>query len=267
MQVHEGRKHADDDVGALYYVIAVIFIYGCSILMMIASYIRKNKTDRKLNRYLKEMANVRKRERQMQLLNATAKAATITQSENKSGKLPGITETKEKTGTTKDPKKEPPKLTFRLDTAGPQKLYSDRVYLDLPVSSFSYNSDSDNETSTEGEPILQSTPITSHQRSPSQKSILKKTRSKSVTLTIERDNEWSKTDLQASPLQSSKDAAEISGGDREEGRRSSVSFEENVKDINEEAEPLNATSCDTTRELESPGNPTHKDDIQVVSTV
>jgi hypothetical protein len=32
-----------DDVGALYYVVAVIFIYGCSILMMIASYIRKNK--------------------------------------------------------------------------------------------------------------------------------------------------------------------------------------------------------------------------------
>jgi len=32
-----------DDVGALYYVVAVILIYGCSILMMIASYIRKNK--------------------------------------------------------------------------------------------------------------------------------------------------------------------------------------------------------------------------------
>ena len=33
----------EDDVGALYYVVAVILIYGCSILMMIASYIRKNK--------------------------------------------------------------------------------------------------------------------------------------------------------------------------------------------------------------------------------
>jgi len=32
-----------DDVGALYYVVAVILIYGCSILMMIASYVRKNK--------------------------------------------------------------------------------------------------------------------------------------------------------------------------------------------------------------------------------
>jgi len=38
---HGGR--VQDDVGALYYVVAVILIYGCSILMMIASYIRKNK--------------------------------------------------------------------------------------------------------------------------------------------------------------------------------------------------------------------------------
>jgi len=73
--IQTNDKPEQDDVGALYYVIAVIFIYGCSILMMIASYIRKNKTDRKLNRYLKEMANVRKREQQLQLLNAAAKAA------------------------------------------------------------------------------------------------------------------------------------------------------------------------------------------------
>jgi len=36
-------ERVQDDVGALYYVVAVILIYGCSILMMIASYIRKNK--------------------------------------------------------------------------------------------------------------------------------------------------------------------------------------------------------------------------------
>ena len=42
-----------DDVGALYYVVAVILIYGLSILMMIASYTRKNSADHKLNRYLK----------------------------------------------------------------------------------------------------------------------------------------------------------------------------------------------------------------------
>ena len=36
-------ERIQDDAGALYYVVAVILIYGCSILMMIASYIRKNK--------------------------------------------------------------------------------------------------------------------------------------------------------------------------------------------------------------------------------
>jgi len=39
-----------DDVGALYYVVAVILIYGCSILMMIASYIRKNKVSQSFTR-------------------------------------------------------------------------------------------------------------------------------------------------------------------------------------------------------------------------
>ena len=40
-----------DDLGALYYVVVIISIYGCSILMMIASHIRKNKVDGRLNRY------------------------------------------------------------------------------------------------------------------------------------------------------------------------------------------------------------------------
>ncbi|KAK2143863.1 hypothetical protein LSH36_806g01003 [Paralvinella palmiformis] len=76
--IQKDHKPENDDVGALYYVIVVIFLYGCSILMMIASYIRKNNVDRKLNRYLKEMATVRKRERQIQLFNAAAKAAAQT---------------------------------------------------------------------------------------------------------------------------------------------------------------------------------------------
>ena len=69
------NKHRDDDLGALYYVVAVIFIYGFSIVLMIASHIRKNKMDQKLTSYLKEMANVRKRERQIQLFNAAARAS------------------------------------------------------------------------------------------------------------------------------------------------------------------------------------------------
>lgn len=86
--VHDPRRsvHQQDDVGALYYVIAVILIYGCSILMMIASYIRKNKVDRRLNRYLKEMANVRKRERRMTLMTSSSTAAkTRAQSPGQAG--------------------------------------------------------------------------------------------------------------------------------------------------------------------------------------
>ena len=73
--VPEEHPSKRDDLGALYYVVVVIFLYGCSILMMIASYIRKNKDDRRLKRYLKEMAFVRKRELRMSLLSA-AKAAS-----------------------------------------------------------------------------------------------------------------------------------------------------------------------------------------------
>ncbi|RUS79242.1 hypothetical protein EGW08_012972 [Elysia chlorotica] len=58
----------DDDIGALYYVVAVIFIYGLSIVMMIASHIRKNKQDSQLRTYLKEMSNLRKTERREKVL-------------------------------------------------------------------------------------------------------------------------------------------------------------------------------------------------------
>lgn len=64
-----------DDVGALYYVVAVLLIYGCSILLIIASYIRKNDEDRRLKRYVKEIANVRKLQLQKTLLTAVAKVA------------------------------------------------------------------------------------------------------------------------------------------------------------------------------------------------
>ena len=38
--------HAESGTGALYYVIAVVLIYGFSIILMIASQIRKNRHDK-----------------------------------------------------------------------------------------------------------------------------------------------------------------------------------------------------------------------------
>ena len=56
-----------DDIGALYYVVAVVLIYGLSIVMMIASHIRKNKQDNQLRTYIKEMAILRKTDRREKL--------------------------------------------------------------------------------------------------------------------------------------------------------------------------------------------------------
>ena len=77
-----GRDVHEEEVQALYYVLAVIFIYGLSIVMMIASIIRKNNLDRKLNQYLKEMAIVRKREQQMKFYSAAAKLACTESGQN-----------------------------------------------------------------------------------------------------------------------------------------------------------------------------------------
>ncbi|GFS14452.1 hypothetical protein ElyMa_001424100 [Elysia marginata] len=66
--IENPRNTSDDDIGALYYVVAVIFIYGLSIVMMIASHIRKNKQDSQLRTYLKEMSNLRKTERREKVL-------------------------------------------------------------------------------------------------------------------------------------------------------------------------------------------------------
>lgn len=57
----------NDENGALYYVVAVILIYGLSIVMMIASHIRKNQQDNQLRTYLKEMAILRKKDRRDKL--------------------------------------------------------------------------------------------------------------------------------------------------------------------------------------------------------
>lgn len=61
------RKNSDD-IGALYYVVAVVLIYGLSIVMMIASHIRKNKQDNQLRTYIKEMALLRKTDRREKLV-------------------------------------------------------------------------------------------------------------------------------------------------------------------------------------------------------
>lgn len=43
---HQSRGSVDNPSGAVYYVLAVVFIYGLSIILMIGSQIRKNKHDK-----------------------------------------------------------------------------------------------------------------------------------------------------------------------------------------------------------------------------
>lgn len=64
----DNRQTNYDNIGALYYVVAVVLIYGLSIVMMIASHIRKNKQDSQLRAYLKEMAALRKKNRREKIL-------------------------------------------------------------------------------------------------------------------------------------------------------------------------------------------------------
>ena len=60
------RRPPYDDEGALYYVIVVICIYGLSIILMIASLVRKNKKDNGIINYMKDMDKVRRLERRQQ---------------------------------------------------------------------------------------------------------------------------------------------------------------------------------------------------------
>jgi len=45
------KTSGQSSIGALYYVIAVVLIYGFSIILMIGSQIRKNKHDKGLSRF------------------------------------------------------------------------------------------------------------------------------------------------------------------------------------------------------------------------
>ncbi|ESO86717.1 hypothetical protein LOTGIDRAFT_166990 [Lottia gigantea] len=64
----EDPRDRYDESGALFYVVAVVMIYGLSIVMMIASHIRKNKQDSHLRIYLKEMAVLRKNDRREKIM-------------------------------------------------------------------------------------------------------------------------------------------------------------------------------------------------------
>ncbi|GAB1601693.1 uncharacterized protein LOC115218533 [Argonauta hians] len=74
-----------DNIGSLYYVVAVIFIYGFSIVLMIASHIRKNQQDNQLRTYLKEMALLRKKDRREKILNKMSTITTNVYLNNNSG--------------------------------------------------------------------------------------------------------------------------------------------------------------------------------------
>ena len=57
-----------DDQGALYYVVAVVMIYGFSIILMIASFIKKSRHNNGLSKYMEDMDKVRQLERRQQKL-------------------------------------------------------------------------------------------------------------------------------------------------------------------------------------------------------
>ena len=52
-----------DSTGAMYYILAVIFMYSCSILMiMIGSFMKKSKHDNHIRHYMKDVEMVRRLE-------------------------------------------------------------------------------------------------------------------------------------------------------------------------------------------------------------
>ena len=90
----DNRQTNYDNIGALYYVVAVVLIYGLSIVMMIASHIRKNKQDSQLRAYLKEMAALRKKNRREKILEKMTDIASKTSPIIKSLENPLIDESK-----------------------------------------------------------------------------------------------------------------------------------------------------------------------------
>ena len=68
LAIAENQTVEYDTNGAVFYVVFVVLIYGLSIVMMIASHIRRNKHDSHLRSYLKEMTILRKKNRREYLL-------------------------------------------------------------------------------------------------------------------------------------------------------------------------------------------------------
>ena len=90
----DNRQANYDNIGALYYVVAVVLIYGLSIVMMIASHIRKNKQDSQLRAYLKDMAALRKKNRREKILEKMTDIASKTNPIVKTLENPMIDESK-----------------------------------------------------------------------------------------------------------------------------------------------------------------------------
>lgn len=64
--VAQGSPH--DPQGAVMYVVIVVFLWGFSIVLLIASYVRKNQSDRTISLYLEEIKVVRKQSRRQNLI-------------------------------------------------------------------------------------------------------------------------------------------------------------------------------------------------------
>ena len=57
-----------DNAGAVYYIMAVLFMYSGSILLMIGSFVRKTKHDTHINTYIKGLERIRKMELKQETL-------------------------------------------------------------------------------------------------------------------------------------------------------------------------------------------------------
>ena len=94
-----------DDTGALYYVIAVVLMYGFSIILMIGSSIKKSKNDNGVRKYMKNRDKIRQVARRQEKFKArqatygkryyTIAQTLASSTSTQTGHEPGIDEGKE----------------------------------------------------------------------------------------------------------------------------------------------------------------------------